>query len=104
MKKTRPLESIRRYCLQCCAGSLKEVRLCPSTDCILYPYRFGKGVRGKSTLKAIRKRCLDCGEGTSQSVRSCEFPKCPLFPYRTGHNPARRGIGRKGGNPSLKKA
>lgn len=52
MKKT-PLKSIRSKCLDCMAGQPGEVRLCPSEDCPLYPYRFGTnpsrtGVGGKS--------------------------------------------------------
>lgn len=34
-------KSIRQYCLQCCNGSMQEVRLCPSTDCRLWEWRFG---------------------------------------------------------------
>ncbi len=37
-----PLKAIRRKCLECCCGQYKEVRLCPSKDCSLYPFRFGK--------------------------------------------------------------
>jgi len=37
-----PVQSIRKYCLDCCCGSPKEVRLCPNTDCPLYPFRLGK--------------------------------------------------------------
>jgi len=36
------IPSIRNKCLDCSGGSYKEVRLCPSTDCDLWPYRFGK--------------------------------------------------------------
>ena len=38
----RPLKAIRLKCLDCCAGQSAEVRLCPVTNCTLYPYRFGK--------------------------------------------------------------
>ena len=37
-----PLKSIRNKCLDCTARQPKEVRLCPSVDCSLYPYRFGR--------------------------------------------------------------
>lgn len=40
-----PLKSIRKYCLGCCLDSPQEVKLCPSKDCPLYPFRFGKRVR-----------------------------------------------------------
>ena len=37
-----PIKAMRKKCLDCTAGSLKEVRLCPVVECDLYPYRFGK--------------------------------------------------------------
>ena len=37
-----PVKSIREKCLDCAAGSRKEIRLCPVIECALYPYRFGK--------------------------------------------------------------
>ena len=47
-----PVKAIRRKCLDCMAGSRKEVRFCLQRDCPLYPYRMGsnpkrKGVGGK---------------------------------------------------------
>ena len=46
-----PLKSIRAKCTDCMCGQLAEVRLCPCTDCPLYPYRMGhnpnrKGIGG----------------------------------------------------------
>lgn len=35
------LKAIRKYCLWCCLDQPKEVKLCPSVSCELYPYRFG---------------------------------------------------------------
>lgn len=37
-----PIKSMRLKCLDCCVGSTMEVRLCPSVDCSLWLYRFGK--------------------------------------------------------------
>ncbi len=37
-----PIKAIRLKCLDCSAGSSKEVKLCPVSDCVLWPYRFGK--------------------------------------------------------------
>ena len=37
----RPLKAIRAKCLDCCAGSANEVRLCAMADCPLHPYRKG---------------------------------------------------------------
>jgi hypothetical protein len=41
-KRLTPLKAIRAKCLDCCAGSFHEVRICHITDCPLHPYRFGK--------------------------------------------------------------
>ena len=46
-----PLKAIRAKCLDCMCGQVQEVRLCPCTDCPLYPYRMGhnpnrKGIGG----------------------------------------------------------
>lgn len=37
-----PLKAIRAKCLDCMCGQAKEVRICPSADCALYPFRLGK--------------------------------------------------------------
>ena len=36
-----PIKAIRAHCLDCMCGQATEVRLCPITDCSLYPYRMG---------------------------------------------------------------
>ena len=97
-KNLTPLQSIRKYCLWCMNDQPLEVRLCPSDDCPLFPFRFGKRTIKSSSLKAIRKRCLDCTEGPSYT-RNCPFTDCPLFTFRMGHNPARKGIGRNDSGP-----
>jgi hypothetical protein len=42
-----PLKAIREKCLECSAGSYKEVELCPIEDCALYMFRFGKNPNRK---------------------------------------------------------
>lgn len=37
-----PIKAIRIYCLDCCCDSWREVRLCPSVNCSLYPFRLGR--------------------------------------------------------------
>ena len=39
-KSLTPLKAIRQHCLTC-ASRPKDVRECPSTECILYRYRMG---------------------------------------------------------------
>ncbi len=51
-----PLKAIRATCLECVCWSPKEVKLCPSTLCALYPYRCGtnpgrKGIGDSSNLR-----------------------------------------------------
>ena len=36
-----PMKAIRAKCLDC-NGTSNEVRLCPCTDCPLWPFRLGK--------------------------------------------------------------
>jgi hypothetical protein len=40
------LKSIRAFCLDC-NGSAHEVKLCPCTECALYPFRLGKSPNHK---------------------------------------------------------
>ena len=40
--KTQLLKTIRMKCLDCTADQKDEVKLCPSEDCPLWPYRFAK--------------------------------------------------------------
>jgi len=37
-----PMEAIRAKCLDCCAGSLHEVRCCVAMACPSWPFRMGK--------------------------------------------------------------
>ena len=40
-KRISPLKAIRLKCLECSCGSSNEVKLCPITQCALYPFREG---------------------------------------------------------------
>lgn len=54
----------------------------------------------KTPLKAIRAKCLECA-GDRKAVKKCEISNCALNRFKEGRNPARKGIGRPGGNPCL---
>jgi len=45
--------AIRQKCLECCCWQNHEVRLCPSKDCALWPYRMGKEPKINSDGKII---------------------------------------------------
>ncbi len=42
MKTLTPIKAIRAKCIDCCAGQLKEVRLCAAISCPLFSYRMGR--------------------------------------------------------------
>ena len=118
MKIITPIKSIRKYCLWCCCGSTKEVKLCPIYDCPLHPYRMGKRPNSQALLglnsqigkedskassfltpvKAVREKCRDCSTYRTKEIRNCKHTDCDLHPYRMGKNPNRKGIG---GNSNL---
>ena len=37
-----PIKAMRKKCIDCTAGSYKEIRLCMIVECAIYPYRFGR--------------------------------------------------------------
>lgn len=47
------LRRIRAYCLWCCNDQRNEVKLCPSIECTLWVYRFGKRPQKCSDLSEI---------------------------------------------------
>lgn len=48
-----------------------------------------------SPLKAIRAKCLDCCCMQPSEVKECSVKTCPLYPFRMGHNPNRKGVGKR---------
>ncbi len=40
--KYTPIKAMRKKCLECNGGSVKDIRFCDVKKCPLYPYRFGK--------------------------------------------------------------
>lgn len=47
MAKLTPMKAIRRKCLECCNGQVKEVRECSIKKCALYGYRSGHRPKGE---------------------------------------------------------
>lgn len=62
MSELTPLKAIRANCLDCMCGQRKEVRLCPSTDCPLYIYRFGHNPKRKG-LGGLQKKKTPHSDG-----------------------------------------
>jgi hypothetical protein len=70
-----PTEAIRAKCLDCCAGSPHEVRLCVATLCPSWPFRTGsnpwRAGKTEAQLEAARKlgeasRLRHSGAGTGE--------------------------------------
>lgn len=58
-KITNPVKAIRAKCVDCCCGQYNEVRLCPVTNCPLYPFRFGKNpYRTKKVYTEEQKKAI----------------------------------------------
>lgn len=49
------IKAVRVKCLDCCGDSASEVKLCPVTDCSLYPFRLGKNPYNKRVLSDEQK-------------------------------------------------
>lgn len=71
--QTNPVKAIREKCLDCCCGSVTEVKLCPSSDCALFPFRFGKNPYRRSRelseeeREALRHRLAEARKSHSSS-------------------------------------
>lgn len=61
-----PIKAIRAKCLDCCCGQYKEVELCPSADCPLYPYRFGKNPNIRLTDEQRAAKAVLLKKNTAQ--------------------------------------
>ena len=48
-----PINSIRKYCIDVCSLTPKEVRLCTCIDCPLYAFRMGTRP-SEETLKILK--------------------------------------------------
>lgn len=99
MMQNNPAKAIREKCLWCCLGQPKEVRLCSSVNCLLYPFRSGKSpYHGKphdpnvqtNPLRLIRSYCKNVCVETNKQVRQCSNTECSLHSYRFGKNPYRK--------------
>ena len=70
-----PIKAIRAKCLDCCCGQSREVAACPSDDCSLFPFRFGKNPNrsGIGNRRAVfaRKPELTEGAGDTQGRAVC---------------------------------
>lgn len=58
-ERMSPLDALRSRCVDCCAGSINEVRLCVSLNCPAWPFRMGTNPWREYTpdqLASLRER------------------------------------------------
>ena len=79
--KTSPLKAIREKCLDCCFGSITEIKECGAVKCPLYPYRLGKNPfrqkremteEQKDALRERMKRARESGNKGTESEQNNE--------------------------------
>ncbi len=58
-----PLKAIRKNCIDCSGGSLKEVGECAVADCALFPFRFGRNPHRHGMRKAINNTSAEASGG-----------------------------------------
>ena len=79
MSHVSPARTVRALCLNCCAGSPQEVRLCPAASCPFWPWRFGKNPR---TVLRQHPELLDPEHvrrmGEAQCRRELGLPQQPV--------------------------
>ncbi len=55
IKVLTPVKAMRAKCLDCCCGSVQEVRECPIKNCALWPYRMGRKPKGEEFVDSKGK-------------------------------------------------
>lgn len=67
-----PLKAIRAKCMDCGNDQYNEVKMCPVTDCALYPFRMGKNPHRKGLGNAGRFNSrINSGEAAQASEIAC---------------------------------
>jgi hypothetical protein len=73
MTKSELLKLVRAKCLDCGAGSPKEVELCPVTKCSLYTVRLGKDPT-KRVLSPEKREALARRLGEARTKKNLTHP------------------------------
>lgn len=71
--------------MECVGFIYSEMANCTMPECPLFPYRFGKLPKGKTSndrVKAIRSHCLECVSDDREWIRECPSGLCPVHPFR----------------------
>ena len=68
--KTELLKTIRKKCLDCVCFQAKEVELCPSKQCALWPFRFAKDpFKTPRPMSEAQKEVLAAAREKAASLR-----------------------------------
>ncbi len=79
--------AIKYYCMECVCFIYEEMKNCTMPECPLFPYRFGKLPKHKTSkdrVKAIRTHCRECVSDDLAWIRECPSYLCPSHPFRLG--------------------
>lgn len=71
---TTPMQAIRAKCLDCMCESSNEVAICPSRDCALYDFRFGKNpnIKLSDAERERRRQMAKENLAFTQHIKSAE--------------------------------
>jgi len=76
-------KAIRARCIDCSGFIKSEVRNYNHADCVLHPFRAGRGKQNPIERdRAIRKYCLWCTCDQRKEILLWPSTDCPLYPYR----------------------
>lgn len=68
--KTELLKTIRKKCMDCVCFQAKEVELCPSKQCALWPFRFAKDpFKTPRPMSEAQKEVLAAAREKAASLR-----------------------------------
>jgi hypothetical protein len=70
-KPISPLQALQARCLDCCAGQVNEVALCPVVECPAWPFRMGTNPWRRPASEARR----DSARRTMEMINARRRPK-----------------------------
>jgi len=71
-KKLTPIKAIRQKCLDCCADSSLEVKLCEMTNCSLHRFRLGRNPNRTRVMSDAEKEAFRDRMARLREIRDAE--------------------------------
>jgi hypothetical protein len=79
-----PLQAHRARCLDCCAGQVNEVAVCPVVECPAWPFRMGTNPWRKPASEARREAARRTMERINAGRRKRDGPEASADPPEHG--------------------